>query len=57
VVMFVSVLAFSPLSSKVHVDSSMARCILLSDKVQKRYVGTTVSSLCRTFLLQRSATY
>jgi hypothetical protein len=35
VVMFVSVLPPSPLSSKVHVVSSMAQCILLSEKVQK----------------------
>jgi len=36
VVMFVSVLPLSPLCSKVHVDSSMAQYILLSEKVQKR---------------------
>ena len=35
-VMFVSVLPLSPLSSKVHVASSMAQCILLSEKFQKR---------------------
>jgi len=34
--MFVSVLQLSPLSRKVHVDSSKTRRILLSEKVQKR---------------------
>jgi hypothetical protein len=56
VIMFVSVLPLSPLPSEVHVDSSMAQCILLREGSEAN-VGTTVSPLCRTSLLQRSATF